>query len=249
MNALFSILTSTNSKYFTWYKEICQRATTRILPKDVYTEIHHILPKSIYPEYEKDQSNLVKLTAREHFICHWLLTKIIKDHRMIYALQMMTANHTGKRYKLKSSIVYQNLKIKFSLNNQGTKNKAWYTDGTSNKMISQNDVVPQDFVPGRTFSQEHKNSLKGIPKTEEHKQKQSILMKGKPGVFGVLNPASRPEVRAKISKARTGSKASDETKLKMRNSKLGKKRGPTSEETKLKISLAKLRPKTISNAD
>lgn len=45
----------------------------------VYYELHHILPKSIYPEYEKLPGNLVLLTSREHFIAHYLLTKIFED--------------------------------------------------------------------------------------------------------------------------------------------------------------------------
>ena len=32
-----------------------------------YYELHHILPKSIYPSLAKDKNNLVLLTAREHF--------------------------------------------------------------------------------------------------------------------------------------------------------------------------------------
>ena len=239
MNTLFTILSSEHNKYYTWYKLICQRATRRVLPKDLYSEVHHILPRSLYPEYANDQNNLVRLTAREHFICHWLLTKIINDPKTVYAFQMMIPDPTGNRYMPKSSIVYQNLKIKFSINQQRPKNRSWYTNGVLNKLVKHSSSPPVGFTPGRTFSQAHKDSLKGISKTEEQKQKQSQSMKGKSGLLGEKNPATRPEVKAKISQSRKGSRASEETKGKMRASKLGKKRGPTSEETKLKISLAK----------
>jgi hypothetical protein len=225
MNTLYYLISS-NSKYFTWYKSICQRAKSRVLPNDIYTEVHHILPKSIFPEFKKDQENLVKLTAREHFICHWLLTKFIDDQKIVYALQMMLPNKSGNRYLPKSSIVYQQLKTKFSSNNTGSKGRFWITDGKNNLLIAVNSTIPDRFYSGRTFSPSHKESLKGIPKTAEQKEKQSSAMKGKPGVPGELNPAKRNDVRKKISKARSGSKASDETKLKMKLSKLGKKRGP-----------------------
>ena len=39
-----------------------------------YYERHHIQPKSLGGNNKKE--NLVKLTAREHFICHWLLVKM-----------------------------------------------------------------------------------------------------------------------------------------------------------------------------
>lgn len=225
MNTLYDLISS-NSKYFIWYKNICQRAKNRVLPAGTYTEIHHILPKSMFPEFKKDKENLVKLTAREHFICHWLLTKFINDQKIIYALQMMLPNKSGNRYIPKSSIVYQQLKTKFLSNNKGTAGRFWITDGETNFLVAADSTIPYGFYSGRTFSQQHKESLKGIPKTAEQKEKQSFAMKGKPGLSGELNPAKRDNVRKKISKARTGSKASDETKLKMRLSKLGKKRGP-----------------------
>jgi len=48
----------------------------------VYYELHHILPKCLYPEYEDlkiHNYNSVLLTAKEHFICHWLLTRIFSE--------------------------------------------------------------------------------------------------------------------------------------------------------------------------
>lgn len=53
-----------------------------------YIECHHIVPKS--EGGSNDKSNLVKLTAREHFIAHLLLAKIYDDVKMHYALNMMT---------------------------------------------------------------------------------------------------------------------------------------------------------------
>jgi len=47
----------------------------------VYYENHHILPKSIFPEYENlhyNKWNGVLLTAREHYICHALIWKHYK---------------------------------------------------------------------------------------------------------------------------------------------------------------------------
>ena len=59
-------------KYTKWYAQITERARNRIL--DTYTETHHIIPRSLGGT--DDINNLVELTAREHFICHWLLTKM-----------------------------------------------------------------------------------------------------------------------------------------------------------------------------
>lgn len=51
-----------------------------------YYEAHHILPKSFFPNWKKRKSNIVLLTAREHFFCHQLLTKIYNCKEMKQAV-------------------------------------------------------------------------------------------------------------------------------------------------------------------
>lgn len=80
---------------------------------DKYFEFHHILPKSLFPLWKKKESNIVALTAREHFFCHQLLTKIYPSKEMFYALRMMAminekSNHK-EHYKI-SSKEYEALK-------------------------------------------------------------------------------------------------------------------------------------------
>ena len=52
-----------------------------------YYEAHHILPKSLFPLWKNRKSNIVLLTAREHFFVHELLTKIYPTPQMIFALR------------------------------------------------------------------------------------------------------------------------------------------------------------------
>lgn len=81
----------------------------------------------------------------------------------------------------------------------------------------------------------NRRSMKGVPKSEEHKRKISEAHKGK------KHPRT-PEWSAKIAEAKRGKpswnkglKFSEEAKKKMSESRKGKKRGPMSEETKRKI--------------
>jgi hypothetical protein len=57
-----------------------KRAKYRSLPSDEYIEKHHIKPRCIRPEFVRSQWNIVRLTAREHFIAHWLLVKIYQNN-------------------------------------------------------------------------------------------------------------------------------------------------------------------------
>jgi hypothetical protein len=99
------------TKYTKWYFRIIDIAKNRLT--NGYTENHHILPKSIGGNNTND--NLVKLTAREHFICHWLLTKMTSGNnkaKMIYALNGMKRNSKGQaRYESAiTSKVYARIK-------------------------------------------------------------------------------------------------------------------------------------------
>ena len=104
------------NKYEKWYISITQNAKTRLL--EGYSERHHIIPRSLGGTDNID--NLVDLTAREHFICHWLLTKMYTGqdkHKMLNALRMLRAeNLNQKRYKTKiTARVYANLKEEYAI--------------------------------------------------------------------------------------------------------------------------------------
>lgn len=73
------------------------------LPEEVYTENHHILPKSIWPEYSElnlNPWNCSVLTARQHLIAHWILAKAIDSQGMWYAFKVMMfmKNSNQNRY-------------------------------------------------------------------------------------------------------------------------------------------------------
>ena len=66
-----------------------------------YYEAHHILPKSLFPLWINRKSNKVLLTAREHFFCHQLLTKIYPCEKMFRALAIF-CKYKQKQRKLTS---------------------------------------------------------------------------------------------------------------------------------------------------
>ena len=180
-------------KYIIWYTAITDRARTRKL--NGYTERHHIIPKSL--NGTDDKNNLVDLTAREHFICHWLLTKMHTGEakaKMIYALNgMKRSNNFAQRYETKiTARVYENLKKEFS-------------------------AIHSTTMKGR----EPWN--RGIPITEEQREKNRIAATGK---------KRSAEAIAKTVAKQTGQKRSQETKDKIRDALKGKPKGPMSEEGK-----------------
>jgi hypothetical protein len=66
----------------------------------VYYEAHHILPKSLFPEYIKEKWNIVLLTPEEHIKCHKLLVDMTTGeykHKMVHAAWCMVSRKTVDR--------------------------------------------------------------------------------------------------------------------------------------------------------
>lgn len=106
-----------DNKYSQKYYSLVNRAKSRTLDSSIYVERHHVIPKSLGGSNKK--SNLVKLTPREHFICHLLLPKMLvgmSKRKMMFALTnfINRARHgSTKIYKI-SSRTYQKIKIESS---------------------------------------------------------------------------------------------------------------------------------------
>lgn len=85
------------NKYTKWYFSIIENAKSK--PLGDYMERHHIITKCMNGNNSTD--NLVPLTAKEHFICHLLLTKMVTTEykkKMNYSYWRM-CNGSVERYK------------------------------------------------------------------------------------------------------------------------------------------------------
>jgi len=81
------------------YNNIITKRQSCPLKDDEYGERHHIIPKSL--QGDNSSENIIKLSAREHFICHFLLTKIYKYetfewYKMNNAFIMMKCNSSNQ---------------------------------------------------------------------------------------------------------------------------------------------------------
>lgn len=109
------------NKYTKWYYQIVNAAQTRSNVVG-YTEKHHIIPKSLGGSNSK--TNLVVLTAREHFICHRLLTKMVSGFmktKMVRAVWRMSVK--GADFQLRyatTSRTYEYLRKQFGSLRKGT---------------------------------------------------------------------------------------------------------------------------------
>lgn len=69
----------------------------------IYYEKHHIIMKSMGGT--NDKKNLILLTAREHFLAHWLLWRIYKNRDSAFAFKLM-CDFNSKRKNVFSARMY-----------------------------------------------------------------------------------------------------------------------------------------------
>ena len=184
------------------YNEIVERAKTRIL--EGYKERHHIIPKCI--NGTDDKSNLVELTAREHFICHKLLTEIYpKENGLHYAVRMMVNMNNFNKYKV-GSREYQRLKESVVVSEETCKKLSEAGKGRIFSAETREKIKKSNT--GYTPSEEskEKNRLSHIGKTHSKETREKIGN-------GVRNPTA--ETRRKMSISQTGRTHSVETRKKM----------------------------------
>jgi hypothetical protein len=81
-----------------------------------YFENHHIIPKCKGGSNSKN--NLVLLTAREHFLSHWLLWLIYRDRQTALAFHKMNSNNS-KQKRVLSSRDYEKTREAFRVTNLG----------------------------------------------------------------------------------------------------------------------------------
>lgn len=173
-----SIRMFNDNKYSHWYYQIIARAQNRALSNDTYTEVHHIIPRSLCGNNLK--CNLVNLTGREHFICHWLLTKMVTEPKQKYQMWnafscMLYRERPGQeRYKV-SSRIFESIKT------AGSKIKSAKFKGVNNPMFGRRGKDHPAF--GKKWSDEHRknasDSHKGVIRSAEARKKQSDATKGR----------------------------------------------------------------------
>lgn len=153
-----------------------------------YFELHHIIPKSLGGTDRI--ANRALLTAREHFICHWLLVKLypvgtIAHNKMLMAFwRMQSSNAEHTRYIFGRA--YEKLRIEFancigsvtSITQKGTRNShygtKWYTNYENGESKAFKGGDPgKPWVPGRYVFNGRTSSIHKFVKNYDNKSQQA----------------------------------------------------------------------------
>jgi hypothetical protein len=202
--------------YLRIYNEIILRSQIRVKP-DGYFERHHVVPKSMGGS--DDKSNLTCLTAREHFIAHYLLARIYGGAQWGAIILMKSSKH---RYL--NSRLYQNAKVKLSEHKKGVplsietrmKMSASKADQTGNKNHMFGRTGNKNHMFGKTHSHEarakiieararqtgDKHPMFGKKHTDETLKNLSDAKRGKKISVEHIQKRVASRIRNKLEKAR-----------------------------------------------
>ncbi len=187
-----------DNKYTRCYYNIINNAQSRSTVG--YVEKHHIIPKACGGNNSKN--NLVVLTAREHYICHWLLIKMTNGvyyHKMASAFwRMVNTKNTDRFNHVKiTSRVYEIAKkhaaTTLSIQNKGTKRTPEVRQkmsekrtGKGNAMYGRNhsDDTKQKIREKRAF--QDNSHLRNRVINDEWREKIRQTLKGK--TKGIAKP-------------------------------------------------------------
>ena len=145
-----------NNKYFNWYKKII---LNRINNPIAIGENHHIVPKSMGGT--DDIENIIKLSSKEHYICHLCLIKFTEGqdyYKMLCAINSMSMNTMKQNFSYNSRLyeILQEerivelrkwLKINSPFKNKSIHNKCMETreKNKTNIFITNNPMYSEEF--------------------------------------------------------------------------------------------------------
>lgn len=142
------------------YQAIYNRLISKALnyPHEGYTEMHHIVPKCMGGDDSK--SNLVKLSAKQHFVAHHLLFKIYGGLKLAHAWYSMCRVGEGQEGRLVNAKLFNKAKEARSV------------------LLSESSMGELNHFYGKTHSEESRQKMSNAQKemrlwekrTDEHRQ-------------------------------------------------------------------------------
>jgi hypothetical protein len=155
------------------YDILIERSKTRVL--EGYSEKHHILPRCMGGS--DLPSNIVKLSAREHFVAHLLLVKIYPGNTgLVKAAAMMCVGQenrkiTNRMYGWLKDLFRASMRESQSGCKNSQYNTRWINDGSLSKKINREDPTPEGWFDGR----KKKEKVRKVTATETKKRKYKEL--------------------------------------------------------------------------
>lgn len=187
-----------------------------------YAEVHHIVPRSLGGSDDAD--NLICLTARQHFVAHWMLARALGGSAARAFFMMSNFGKYGQVNSTTYAIARQEYAEQVSQQLKGKPSQCPFSEETKQKM--------REAKLGRKLREETKQKLRiamlGQKRGPEFGKKVSEAKRGRGN--GRLGCAMSEQTKQLIGDAQrgalnhmTGRKHSPETREKMRTAHMKRK--------------------------
>lgn len=193
------------------YDRLIETRKNRDPEEGKYYEKHHIVPKSMGGD--NATSNMVKLTAREHFLAHWLLWRIHRNRQMACAFAYLCGSFSIKEIKMKSSRGYEEAKLSMINTSCSEKTRKrmsvnWNRSVERRKKISERNIALHKEKRIGMYNKSH---------TDEYKCVMKEKMKGNSNAKGYKFTKDQSKNLSIAQKERKRKPLSDEWKQTLRN--------------------------------
>lgn len=160
------------------HDSIIDRARTRVLQG--YLEKHHIIPKCLGGDNSK--SNIIKLTAKEHYLVHRLLIRLYpEEYKLAYALFAMTLKNSKTKGRLVfSSRAYEEAKLMMSI---ATKERLKHNNVWLGRKHSKSSIIKMKQRRGEN----HHNFGKNLSESTKSKISNSLRGSSHPLSISIKN--------------------------------------------------------------
>lgn len=226
LNLVFDMNNPLTLEYF----ELCDKDTDELK----YFEKHHILPKSIFPEYTKSEWNLVRLTYQNHYKAHEILAQICISEQ--HSISMLHAWNiiAHKAYAKIDAITYSILRENRVNALTGKKQSQEHVDRRTSKLIglkrSEEQIKEMSRIRmGSKLLESTKikisESLTGRTQSKENIEKRASKIRGRKYTEEHCKNMSKgftPEIRKRMSEIRLGTTNSEETRKHISESLTGR---------------------------
>jgi hypothetical protein len=209
------------------YNDIISKARSEDRKKikgGIYYERHHIIPRCLGGS--NDKSNLILLTAKEHYICHRLLSLIYpNNNKLKYAVWCMINGLGNPSRYIPSGKIYKRLRELHASTTTSIETRKKISNSNKGKVRSKETLKKMSLAQiGKTRSEETKKKMSEAGKLRTHTKESKEKMSGK---------FKSEATKKKMSDSLKGRVFSEEHKLKL---SVRRKLRITSEETKKKMS-------------
>jgi hypothetical protein len=236
--------------------EYCKKTNINLVkkskanPNGVYLECHHILPKAkdAFPEYSSFKeypSNMIYLTARQHYIAHWILWKIC-GRSQIAAFFRMCNKGSGnqERIYLVNSKTYEKIREEFSKK--------------VSKQMSENNPSTKESTKEKRRKQTHLQSpevkRKAIETNKNKRMGKVNVMINETGIYALVPKEEYNNNKRLYTHPSKGKETSDRQKLAVSNSNKRRKNNidgllKHNEKIKIKCRIDGIEYDSISKAE